>query len=210
MNHQTVDGNVSASRPARELPKSQTSNSSARDAAWLTRYYTVRAAFSAAWVAVAFSLGNVLTPLGAVLLVAYPAWDALANLYDARRNGGFRANPTQGFNAVVSTLVALAVITTLNSNLHAVLTVFGLWAGLAGILQLATGVRRWREFGGQWPMILSGAQSVFAATHFIQKAATDVMPASAAVAPYAAFGALYFAISAIALAVASRRAGTPS
>ncbi len=68
---------------------SQTSNPvNTRDAAWLARYYAVRAAFSLAWVSVAFSLGNVLTPLGAVLLVAYPAWDALANLYDAKRNGG--------------------------------------------------------------------------------------------------------------------------
>ncbi len=190
---------------------SQTSNPAAtRDAAWLTRYYAVRAAFSIIWVSVAFSLGNVLTPLGAVFLVAYPAWDAIANFYDAKRNGGFRANPTQAFNAVVSTIVAVAVIVTLNSNIHAVLTVFGIWAALSGILQLATGIRRWREFSGQWPMILSGAQSVLAAAHFIQQAAADAMPTSAAIAPYAAFGALYFAISAIALTVASRRAfGAP-
>jgi uncharacterized membrane protein HdeD (DUF308 family) len=185
---------------------SQTSNPvTTRDAAWLTRYYAVRAAFSLIWVSVAFSLGKVLTPLGAVFLVAYPAWDALANLYDAKRNGGVRTNLTQAFNVVVSTIVAVAVIVTLNSNIDAVLTVFGVWAALSGILQLATGVRRWREFSGQWPMILSGAQSVFAATHFIQQAAAGVMPASANVAPYAAFGALYFAISAIALTVASRR-----
>jgi uncharacterized membrane protein HdeD (DUF308 family) len=185
---------------------SQTSNPvTTRDAAWLTRYYAVRAAFSLIWVSVAFSLGKVLTPLGAVFLVAYPAWDALANLYDAKRNGGVRANLTQAFNVVVSTIVAVAVIVTLNSNIHAVLTVFGVWAALSGILQLATGVRRWREFSGQWPMVLSGAQSVFAATHFIQQAAAGEMPASANVAPYAAFGALYFAISAIALTVASRR-----
>lgn len=204
MNHQTIDCN--AAQIGSELHMSQTSNSvTTRDDAWLTRYYAARAAFSFTWVAVAFSLGKVLTPVGAVFLVAYPAWDALANLYDAKRNGGFRANPTQAFNAVVSTIVALAVVTTLNSNIHAVLTVFGVWAGLAGILQLATGVRRWRNYSGQWPMILSGAQSVFAATHFIQKAVTGAMPTSAGIAPYAAFGALYFAISAIALAVACRR-----
>jgi uncharacterized membrane protein HdeD (DUF308 family) len=186
-------------------PTFNNSVSTTRDAAWLTRYYAVRAAFSAAWVAVAFSLGNVLTPVGAVLLVAYPAWDALANCYDAKRHGGFRANSTQAFNAVVSTIVSIAVLITLSSDMQAVLTVFGVWAGLAGVLQLATAVRRWREFSGQWPMILSGAQSVFAATHFIQKAAIGTVPTSAGVAPYAAFGALYFAISAIALAVSSRR-----
>ena len=192
MNQQTFVG--SSSNPVRT-----------RDDAWLTRYYAVRAAFSVTWVAVAFSLGKVLTPLGALFLVIYPAWDALANLYDAARNGGFRANLTQTFNAVVSAIVALAVIATLNSNIHAVLTVFGVWAALSGVLQLATGIRRWRKFSGQWPMILSGAQSVFAGTHFLQKAAAGAIPTAAEIAPYAAFGALYFAIAAIALAVASRR-----
>jgi hypothetical protein len=176
-----------------------------RDGAWLTRYYAVRAAFSLAWVILAFSLGGVLTPLGAVLLAAYPAWDAFANLYDAKRNGGLKVNPTQAFNAVVSAVVAVAVIVTLCSNLHTVLLVFGVWAALAGILQLATGVRRWRGFSGQWPMILSGAQSAVAGAHFIHQSAIGVMPTSAAVAPYAAFGALYFAIAAIARVVASRR-----
>ncbi len=42
-----------------------------RDDAWLTRYYAVRAVFSVTWVAIAFSLGKVLTPLGAVFLVIY-------------------------------------------------------------------------------------------------------------------------------------------
>ena len=176
-----------------------------RDDAWLTRYYAVRAAFSVTWVAIAFSLGKVLTPLGAVFLVIYPAWDAIANLYDARRNGGFGATLTQAFNAAVSTIVAIAVIATLNSNIHAVLIVFGVWAALSGILQLATGIRRWRKFSGQWPMILSGAQSVFAGTVFFQKGAAGAMPTAADIAPYAAFGAIYFAIAAIALAVASRR-----
>lgn len=191
---------------ARQLPPSQIANPvTTRGAAWLTRYYAVRAAFSLTWVAVAFSLGKVLTPLGAMLLVGYPIWDALANFYDAKRNGGVKANPTQTFNAVVSTIVAVAVAATLHFNTHAVLIVFGIWAALSGILQLGTGVRRWRKFSGQWPMILSGGQSVLAATHFIQQGLAGVMPTSADVAPYAAFGALYFAISAISLAVASHR-----
>ena len=197
---------INDSSMARQPPMSQTTNpSTTRDAAWLIRYYAVRAAFSLIWVALAFSLGKVLTPLGAVFLVVYPLWDALANFYDAKRNGGFRANPTQAFNAVVSTIVAVAVIATLQFNTHAVLIVFGVWAALSGILQLATGVRRWRQYSGQWPMILSGAQSAVAAAHFVQLSAAGVMPTSADVAPYAAFGAIYFAISAITLAVSSHR-----
>jgi uncharacterized membrane protein HdeD (DUF308 family) len=197
---------INESSTARQPPMPQVSNPiTTRDGAWLIRYYAVRAAFSLTWVAIAFSLGKVLTPLGAVFLVAYPLWDALANIYDAKRNGGFRANPTQAFNAVVSTIVAATVVATLQFNIHAILTVFGVWAALSGILQLATGVRRWRKFSGQWPMILSGAQSVLAATHFVKLSAAGVMPTSADVAPYAAFGAIYFAISAISLAVAAHR-----
>ena len=191
---------------AKPLPLSRiTTPRNTRDAAWLIRYYAVRAAFSLTWVVIAFSLGKVLTPLGAVFLVAYPLWDALANFYDAKRHGGLRANPTQAFNVVVSTIVAVAVIATLQFNMHAVLIVFGVWAALSGILQLATGVRRWRQYSGQWPMILSGAQSAVAATHFVQLSAAGVIPTSADVAPYAAFGAIYFAISAISLAVSSHR-----
>ena len=106
--------------------------------------------------------------------------------------------------------MTLAVVVTLQMDIHAVLAVFGVWAGLSGFLQLATAVRRWRTVSGQWPMILSGAQSAFAGIHSIQKALSGMMPTSAAVAPYAAFGALYFSISAISLAVAahSRKSGS--
>ena len=183
----------------------QTHSASIRTDDWLARYYAVRAAFSIVWVVVAFSLGNTLTPVGMIFLAAYPAWDAVANLYDAKRNGGFRSNATQMFNAAVSIIVAVAVIISLEVDIHAVLAVFGIWAGLSGILQLATAVRRRRAFSGQWPMILSGAQSALAGAHFIQKSVAGAMPTCADVAPYAAFGAFYFAIAAISLVVASRR-----
>jgi hypothetical protein len=75
----------------------------------------------------------------AALLVAYPAWDALANAADARRNGGARANPTQALNAVVSGALSVAVLVALGQGMHAVLALFGIWAGLAGVFQLLTG-----------------------------------------------------------------------
>jgi uncharacterized membrane protein HdeD (DUF308 family) len=172
---------------------------------WLTRYYATRAIFSLAWVAAAFAMGKSHSLLASVLLVAYPAWDAVANFHDAKRNGGFRANPTQAFNAVVSLLVAVAVFTVLNHDAHAVFVVFGIWAALAGLLQLATGVRRWRGFGAQWPMILSGAQSALAGAFFIKQAAGGIVASPADIAPYAAFGAIYFAISAAVLAISAAR-----
>jgi uncharacterized membrane protein HdeD (DUF308 family) len=157
---------------------------------------------SIVWVALAFTVGKAQPMVGAVLLIAYPVWDCIANYIDVARNGGFRANPTQLLNVIVSATVAIAVVITLRSDLHATIAVIGVWAALSGILQLATGVRRWRTARAQWPQILSGAQSCLAATHFLIKATNPSTAVSVAdVAPYAAFGALYFAISAGALAI---------
>ena len=44
--------------------------------------------------------------LVSALLVLYPAWDAAANLVDARANGGLKANPAQAFNVAVSTITS--------------------------------------------------------------------------------------------------------
>lgn len=168
---------------------------------WLKRYYTARTVFSVLWVALAFTVGKMQPMVGIALLVAYPLWDCLANYVDALQGGGLRANPSQLLNTVVSAIVAVAVIATLKPDLHATIGVIGVWAGLSGILQLATGVRRWRTASAQWPQILSGAQSCLAATHFITKATNPATVLSVVdVALYAAFGALYFAISAGVLA----------
>lgn len=172
---------------------------------WLTRYYTVRALVSALWVALAFTVGKAVPPLGIVLLIAYPAWDSLANYVDAQRNGGLRANPSQLLNMGVSAIVTLAVAATAGRDLHIAIGVIGVWAALSGILQLAAGIRRRRSTSGQWPQMLSGAQSVLAGTHFLTKAADASLSLSVAdVAPYAAFGAFYFAVSAIVLAYRQR------
>lgn len=175
---------------------------------WLTRYYLTRAAVSIIWVGLAFTAGRASLPLGMALLLAYPAWDSLANWFDAKRNGGLAANPTQALNAAISAGVAVVIAATLSPNLHAAVGVIGVWAALAGLLQLSTAARRWRHANAQWPMILSGAQSALAGTHFLVQASDRTASLSVAtVAPYAAFGALYFALSGIILVVRRYRAG---
>lgn len=171
----------------------------------LQRYYFLRAGVAALWVVAAFTIGAANPILGGVLLVLYPAWDAFANARDARVSGGFRANPPQTLNTAVSAVVALAVAAALQVDMHLVLAIFGAWAILAGGLQLVAGVRRWRTYGAQWAMILSGAQSALAGGFFIQQSAAPATPSIMTVAPYAAFGAFYFLVSAIALWVKSRR-----
>jgi cation transport ATPase len=171
---------------------------------WLQTYYFVRAGFSFAWVAAALLLGQYQAWVGACLLVAYPAWDALANYIDGARSGGLRANRTQAINVGVSLATAAAVAFSL-SSMHRVLGVFGAWAILSGLLQLGTAMRRWKRHGAQWAMILSGAQSALAGAFFILQARMPATPSIANVAGYAGVGAFYFLLSAVWLTVGLRR-----
>lgn len=171
---------------------------------WLQSYYFARAAFSIAWVAAAvYSAGQ--APLATILLVIYPAWDAIANYFDARANGGLAVNRSQMLNVAASSFMTLVVIVAIMKDNYAVLAVYGIWAILSGLLQLYTGVRRWRTYGAQWIMILSGAQSTLAGAFMIIKSLGAMPPSIVDIAPYAGFGAFYFLLSAIWLTVASYR-----
>jgi uncharacterized membrane protein HdeD (DUF308 family) len=172
---------------------------------WLKSYYFTRATFSIVWVAAAFTLGTSMSVIVGALLLIYPAWDAAANVVDAQRNGGLKRNLTQLLNAVASGVTTVAVAVALAMGMNAVLGVFGVWASLSGLFQLATGVRRWKSHGGQWPMILSGAQSAFVGVMFLQLSNAPEVPSIAAIAPYAAFGAFYFLIAALWLAASDIR-----
>ena len=175
------------------------------DRDWLKTYYYLRFAVSVIWVALAFSVARAMPPLAAVMLVAYPAWDALANYLDASRSGGLGRNKSQMLNFVVSVVTAVAVAATLPHGMHAVLQIFGVWAVLSGLFQLITGVRRWKTYGAQWAMILSGAQSGLAGAFMLSKAAGPAPVSIADIAPYAAFGAFYFLISAVSLTISDAR-----
>ncbi|MBW6422544.1 DUF308 domain-containing protein [Rhizobium sp. XQZ8] len=168
---------------------------------WLRSYYFGRAIFSIGWIAAAILLKDLAT----LLLVIYPLWDAAANFVDARVNGGLKANPSQALNVAVSVITTLAVIIAASNSSYAVLAVFGVWAIFSGLLQLYTGVRRWRQYGAQWVMILSGAQSALAGGFMISRSVGSAMPTILDIAPYAGFGAFYFLLSAIWLVVAGYR-----
>lgn len=173
----------------------------------LAAYYLVRAIVAAAWVVAAVAIGRSNAIAAALLLVGYPAWDALANWFDARSNGGLRTNPTQALNVAVSLVAAIAVSVALQLSMNVVVAVFGIWAITAGLAQLITGVRRWRTIDAQWAMILSGAQSMLAGVFFVTQADLAKISTILDVAPYAAFGAFYFLVSAALLMFANRRRG---
>jgi len=175
------------------------------DAHWLRDYYFLRAVVAVGWVVLAFTIGRSAPQIAGPLLVAYPAWDGFANWIDARRSGGLGRNKSQALNLVVSALTAIAVVVALGSGMNAVLGVFGIWAILAGLFQLVTGVRRWKSHGAQWVMILSGAQSAVVGTVFLKQASGPGIPDITAIAPYAGFGAFYFLVSTIWLTIAAYR-----
>lgn len=166
----------------------------------LRQFYFLRAAVAFGWVALVVLFSNLGVPalVAFGLLILYPAWDAFANVLDARRSGGLAANPGQRINAAVSiaTTAALAIALGIGGNAGGVF-VFGAWALLSGLLQLYVGIRR-RKIGGQVFMMISGGQSALAGVVMVIQAFGKA-PTIAQLAPYAAFGGLYFLLSALRL-----------
>jgi len=172
---------------------------------WLIFYYFLRAAVSFTWVGAALTIGVASPGIAAVLLIIYPAWDAVANFLDGYRNGGVSRNPSQAVNVILSLVTTIAIAVALANSLNAMLAVFGGWALASGLLQLLTALRRWKVYGAQWVMILSGAQSALAGAFFIKQATSTTLHGIVDVVPYVAFGAFYFLVSAIWLAVTATR-----
>jgi uncharacterized membrane protein HdeD (DUF308 family) len=94
-------------------------------------------------------------------------------------------------------VAAVGLVFAATSGIPATLRVWGVWAVLAGAVQLAVALRR-RGLGGQWPMILSGGISVLAGASFVAMASQDA-PSLTNLAGYAAIGGVFFLVSAIRL-----------
>jgi small neutral amino acid transporter SnatA (MarC family) len=164
-------------------------------AAWLRKLYFIRAAFSFAWVALAFTVAKGSPVVASGLLIVYPAWDALANLLDARMTGGAKANPTQVLNAWMSALVTVAVAASLVLKIQVILVIFGVWAIVAGLLQLATAIRRRKGDRG----------SALAGGFFVAQQGSAA-PVVQTFGGYAAVGAVYFLISGLVILFRQSRA----
>ncbi|WP_229073260.1 hypothetical protein [Actinoplanes sp. DH11] len=173
----------------------------ARTASALRRLYFVRAAFALVWAAVTIAAADGINPLAVALFVLYPLFDAGAAVHDLRssRDGGSPA--LLRVNIAVSLVAAAGLGATAASGVPAMLRVWGLWAIVAGLVQLVVGVTR-RGLGGQWPMIISGGLSVLAGGSFVAMAgAAD--PSLASAAGYAVPGAVFFLVSAVRLGQAT-------
>ena len=132
-----------------------------------------------------------------LLIVLYPLFDVAAAIVDARSSGVSGSTRALYVNIAISSLTAIGLVFAVTSGIPAVLRVWGVWAVVAGIVQLIVALTR-RELGGQWAMIASGAISVLAGTSFFVQATAEGQTLGR-VAGYAALGGIFFLISALRL-----------
>lgn len=179
-------------------PNSCVSSESVETARSLRKLYFTRVAFSVLWIILVVTLAKTNNTLATILFVVYPAWDVVATFFDIKANPPTANKTPQYVNAGISVVTTIAVIIALQSGIPAALMVFGAWASLTGLIQLILGLRRRKHFEGQWPMIISGAQSMLAGGFIIATAHTPNQGV-ASLAGYSAFGAFYFALAAFRL-----------
>jgi len=160
--------------------------------------YFVRFAFAIVWAVLVFlTTRSGLGAAGATLVVIYPLFDVGAAIVDAGAAKGSRSVRGLYVNMAISLLATIGVGVAAASGIPAVLRVWGVWAIVAGLIQLIVAVVR-RAMGGQWPMILSGGISVLAGANFVISA-SGADPSLTSVAGYAVLGGIFFLVSAIRL-----------
>jgi uncharacterized membrane protein HdeD (DUF308 family) len=163
----------------------------------LRRLYFVRCAFALVWAGLLVATASSLGPISVALLVLYPLFDGVAAIIDARSSKATGPALALYANIAISWLTAVGLALAATSGIPAVLRVWGAWAIVSGLVQLAVGVIR-RGMGGHWPMIISGAISVLAGTSFVLQAA-QAGTSLVNLAGYATLGGLFFLASALRL-----------
>jgi uncharacterized membrane protein HdeD (DUF308 family) len=171
----------------------------------LHRLYLVRLGFALIWAVVLFLTASSIGPVSAVLLVIYPLFDVAAAIVDVRASRASRSAPGLYANIAISGIAAVGLAFAVTSGIPAVLRTWGVWAVVAGLVQLIVALRR-RALGGQWAMIASGTISVLAGISFVLQAAA---PAGSlrTLAGYALLGGLFFLVSALRLARNASQSG---
>ncbi|SEB52838.1 hypothetical protein [Terriglobus roseus] len=166
----------------------------------LRNLYFVRTAFQVVFAAGVITTAVRQPQVAAVLFLLYPLWDVACTIYDLNtfsKSGSARTS--QIINAVLGVATAAGIGLTVFHNPILAVAIFGLWAFGAGVLQWVVGLIRRKELGGgQWSMILSGAQSALAGLFFVILGLKDKQHVKD-IGGYAIFGALYFLIGGVLL-----------
>lgn len=164
----------------------------------LRNLYFTRTVVQLLWAVTTIAVATKNPTAGVTLLVLYPLWDVACTLYDLRTSTGSNSATTQYINAGVGTITAIGIGLTGYSHPEYAVAIFGGWALLAGLLQLAVGILRRQRLGGQWAMILSGVQSTAAGVAFMLGGLSGKFHIKD-LGGYAIFGAIYFLIGGILL-----------
>ena len=164
----------------------------------LQQLYFLRTAFSVTWVVLLLLFVKTNSTVAYTLFIIYPAWDVFASFLDVKANPPYVSKTFQYVNMVIGLVTTVCVALALQKGIPQALMVFGAWAFVTGLIQLILGLHRRKELGGQWPMIISGGQSMLAGCSFVVLANSPTQGISS-LGGYAAFGAFYFLLSAIML-----------
>ncbi|MFF4213707.1 hypothetical protein ACFYZE_31045 [Streptomyces sp. NPDC001796] len=163
----------------------------------LRRLYLVRFGFALIWAVVLFLTASSIGPVSATLLVIYPLFDVGAAVVDTRSSRASRSALGLYVNVAISVFAAVGLVFAVTSGIPGVLRVWGVWAVVAGLVQLIVALRR-RDLGGQWAMIASGSISALAGISFLRQAAAPHSSLSN-LAGYALLGGIFFLVSALRL-----------
>jgi uncharacterized membrane protein HdeD (DUF308 family) len=162
----------------------------------LRNLYFTRTVVQLLWAGVVLTTAVSNPALAAGFLILYPLWDVACTVYDLRTaNRSASVRPTaQYVNLALGILAAIEIAATVFKSPQQAVVTFGVWAGAAGLAQLAVGIVRRKALGGQWPMILSGLQSTAAGVAFILGGLHDKTHIKD-LGGYAVFGGVYFLIA---------------
>ena len=162
----------------------------------LRNLYFTRTVVQLLWAGTVLAVAATNAPLAAGLLILYPLWDVACTVYDLRASTRSNSGPptAQYVNVALGTLAAIGIAATVFKSPQQAVVTFGAWACAAGLAQLAVGVARRRQMGGQWAMILSGVQSTAAGVAFMLgglHGKTHIKDLGG----YAIFGGVYFLVA---------------
>jgi uncharacterized membrane protein HdeD (DUF308 family) len=165
--------------------------------------FLIRGLAALAWAIGFATVSDSLATTAAVLLVAYPTIDLIASLIDAEGQRGSTRTLLR-VDAGVSAAAAVGLAIAATGDTGNVLVVFGAWAVVTGVGQVAVALRRRVALGRQWPMLIAGGLSTLVGVFYIAAAGGDD-PKLDPLAIYAAGGGAFFVIQAGLLARRRRR-----
>lgn len=163
----------------------------------LRKLYFTRTIFQILWASAVITTSVTEPAIAGVLLIAYPLWDVACTVFDLKTSAlEGSARISQMINAALGIAAAAGIALTIFRDPAYGIAVFGAWALGAGLLQLAAGLIRRKQLGGQWAMILSGFQSMAAGAAFGLGGLQGKFHTKD-LGGYAIFGAIYFLIAGI-------------